>query len=281
MIFLLHKTNERDIGEIMVTIYDLLEVREDASKEEIEKAYQNLALEYKVNPILSEKENKENEMVLNKLKIAYEILMNDEKREKYDKDLAKKRAEDLLRNVSTSSEESFKSVNNDENISSNKGTEENNENKSQNKVNVNNNETIENEENVNGNEVIDEENDYDENEEVVLSKKDQDTIQKAAQKDFKKNLKKAQKIEEEYNQAYNKAYNDYLRKMGYKTKEPVTLKRIITTIVTILVIILVCFILWKIPPIHTILVNVYEENIVIKSLVDIVKIIFQSIASML
>ena len=74
----------------MVTIYDFLEVDENASKEEIERAYHNLVLEYKVNPVLSEKENKENELILNKLKIAYEILMDDEKREKYNKDLAKK-----------------------------------------------------------------------------------------------------------------------------------------------------------------------------------------------
>ena len=48
----------------MVTIYDLLEVAENASKEEIEKSYQNLLLEYKIDPILSEQENKENEMIL-------------------------------------------------------------------------------------------------------------------------------------------------------------------------------------------------------------------------
>lgn len=269
----------------MVTIYDLLEVREDASKEEIGKAYRDLALEYKVNPSLSEKENKENEMVLNKLKIAYEILMDDEKRKKYDKDLAQKRAEELLRNVSTSSDES------DTEDTINEEKSENVENRenvtvSSNGRNIKKTENIKKEyNNSNKNEESyydeDEENEYDENEEVVLSKKDQKSIQKAAQKDFKNNLKKAQKIEEEYNQAYNKAYNDYLRKLGYKVKEPITLKRIAKTIITILVIIIVCFILWKIPPIHKILVNVYEDNIIIKSLVDIVKIIFQSIFSFL
>ena len=42
---------------------------------------------------------------MNKVKIAYTILMDDAKRDKYDKDLAKKRAEELLQNVSTASEE--------------------------------------------------------------------------------------------------------------------------------------------------------------------------------
>ena len=89
----------------MVTIYELLEVQENASKEEIEKSYQKLILEYQKNPSLSEEENNQNEMILNKLKIAYEILSNDEKRKKYDNDLAKKRAEDLIKNVSGSSKD--------------------------------------------------------------------------------------------------------------------------------------------------------------------------------
>ena len=38
----------------MVTIYDLLEVNEKASKEEIEKSYQKLVLEYQTNPVKTE-----------------------------------------------------------------------------------------------------------------------------------------------------------------------------------------------------------------------------------
>ena len=99
----------------MVTIYDLLEVNEDASKEEIEQSYQNLVIEYQTNPINTPEENKQNEMILNKLKMGYEILMNDEKRKKYDKDLAKKRAEDLIKNIpeknNNKSEEEHTSLN--------------------------------------------------------------------------------------------------------------------------------------------------------------------------
>ena len=84
----------------MVTIYDLLEVDEKASKEEIEKSYQRLILEYGQDPKLTPKENADNEIILNKVKIAYEILINDEKRAIYDKDLSKKRAEELIKNVS-------------------------------------------------------------------------------------------------------------------------------------------------------------------------------------
>ena len=219
----------------MVTIYDLLEVNENASKEEIEKAYQSLVLEYKIDPILSEQENKENEVILNRLKMAYEILINDEKRKKYDDDLAKKRAEDLIKNVS---------INRDE------------ENVSQDDV-----EQIQ------------------EDEDDVLTQKQKNEAIKAAKKDFKKDLKKAKQYEEEYNQAYNKAYNDYLRKMGYAVKEPLTLKKIKDTIIVIVVIVLVCFIAWKIPPINKMLVQIYEENFIVKSLVDLVKILLNAIMS--
>ena len=46
-----------------------------------------------------------------------------------------------------------------------------------------------------------------------------------------------------------------------------------------IVIIFVFWILWIIPPIHKVLVNIYEDNFIIKSLVDIFTIIFQSIFS--
>lgn len=240
----------------MTTIYDLLEVDEQASKEEIEKSYHNLLLEYKINPILSEKENQENEMILNKLKIAYEILMNDEKRARYDKDLANKRAEELLRNVSTTQENTTQN-------SSGAIKSENNE----------TNKKVFSNQNIKQNEHINLENEED----IELSQKEKQEVRKAAKKEFKRNLQKAKKVEEEYNQAYNKAYNDYLRKLGYNVKEPITLKRIMNVIIFIIVLILICFLIWKIPFTHKILVNIYEENFIIKSLVDIVIKIFKAL----
>ena len=103
----------------MITIYDLLEVNENASKEEIEKSYQQLILRYHKDPKLDEEANQDNEIILNKLKIAYDILSDEEKREKYDKDLANKRAEELIQNVSVhSSQENINEKNNKEQIES-------------------------------------------------------------------------------------------------------------------------------------------------------------------
>lgn len=244
----------------MVTIYDLLEVDEKASKEEIEKAYQKLILKYSQSPKLTPQENADNELILNKVKIAYEILMDDEKRARYDKDLSKKRAEELLKNVSVkedskAEDESSKEYDDDEY------------------------DDDEYDDNEYDDSQIDDSQIDEETEEVTLSKEEQKRVQKAAQNEFKANLKKAQKAEEEYNKAYNEAYNNYMRKMGYHTKEPITLKKIRNIFIFIIAIIIVCFIAWLIPPIRNLLINLYNENIIIKALVDIVGMLFKAIMS--
>ena len=116
-----------------------------------------------------------------------------------------------------------------------------------------------------------------EEENVVLTKEEQARVRKAAQKEFKTNLKKAKKAEEEYNQAYNEAYNNYLRKLGYEVKEPWTWKRVKNTIIAILVIVVVCWLIWIIPPTRQILVDFYNENYIVKALVDIVKALVNAI----
>lgn len=234
----------------MVTIYDLLEVDEKASKEEIEKAYQKLILEYSQSPKLTPQENADNELILNKVKIAYEILMDEEKRSRYDKELSKKRAEELLKNVSIKEEPKIEENNSKE---------------------------------YNDDEYDDTQYDdsqvEEETEEVTLSKEEQKRVQKAAQNEFKANLKKAQKAEEEYNKAYNEAYNNYMKKMGYNPKEPITLKKIRNIFIFIIATIIVCFIAWIIPPIRNLLINLYNENIIIKALVDIIRMLFEAIIS--
>lgn len=243
----------------MVTIYDLLEVDEKASKEEIQKAYQKLVLEYAQDPNLTAEENADNELIMNKVKIAYTILMDDAKRDKYDKDLAKKRAEELLKNVSVKSEETEPESN----------TQSNEEIDDDEYDDGDYDDSYENNESMNTQET----------EDVELSKEEQKRVQKAAQDEFKANLKKAQKAEQEYNKAYNEAYNNYMRKLGYNVKEPITVKRVMNVVIFIVVTIVVCIIAWLIPPIRKMLVDIYNENFIIKSLVDIVGMIFKSIFS--
>lgn len=235
----------------MITLYDLLEVKNDSSKDEIEESYKNLIVEYATNPNLSDKENKENELILSKLKMAYEILVDDEKRKKYDATIAKKKAEALLQNVSVKKEvpeeiQEEKYVEDDEVAEISQSTQSAEE---------------------------------DLDEEVELTKEEQKKLRQAAQKEFKTNLKKAQKAEEEYQQAYNEAYNSYLRKMGYQVKEPWTLKRVKNIVIFIIAIIITCALIWIIPPTRRILINIYEENFIVKALVDVIGMLINAILS--
>lgn len=253
----------------IVTVYDLLEVSENASKEEIEKSYLKLVNEYKMDPKFSQEENHDNEIILKKLKLAYDILSNDEKRKKYDEDLAKKRAEELIKNVEVRSEvsESVENHVEEKNVQNNTTIQSNAETKYQ----------------VVNKEVVHEDDDdgYDEEEtvEAQLTDSEKKNLKKAAEKEFKENLKKAKKAEEEYNKAYNEAYNNYLRKMGYEVKEPWTFKRVRNLIIGLLVIILICALIWILPPTRKLLIQIYEENFIVKSLVDIVVMLFNAIIS--
>ena len=242
----------------MVTIYDLLEIDERASKEEIDAAYENMIIKYQTNPTLSEKENRENEFILNKLKMAYEILINEEKRKKYDNELAKKRAEDLIKNVTFTPKQTDE-INNSDNAANNQNIKTNEKTEIYDKK-------------------YDDSEDYSEGADVELTKEEQKKLREAAQKEFKMNLKKAQKAEEEYNQAYKKAYNDYIKKAGYKSGgKKLTLKKIKNTIIVIAVIILVSIIAWCIPPVRKSLLEIYNGNAIIKFFVDLIISLFKSI----
>ena len=244
----------------MITIYDLLEVNENASKEEIEQSYFNLIEVYKIDSNLTQEQNNDNKIILEKLKLAYNILTNDEKRKRYDADLAKKRAEELIKNVqiiqNAEIEEPINNLPKEENNVQEDVREEKTKSNFEKK------------------EIIYEEDDADSNTETELAEAEKNKIKKAAQKEFQKNLKKAQKAEEEYQKAYNEAYNDYLRKMGFTVEEPWTFARIRRLIIGLLVIIGIGIFIWMLPPTRALLIQLYEENFIIKTLVDItVKVI--------
>lgn len=75
----------------MKSLYDLLGVSEKAERQDILNAYNNI-----INRQTDERK-------VNQLKIAVDILLNPEKRKRYDSDLNKMRAEELIKSVDVSS----------------------------------------------------------------------------------------------------------------------------------------------------------------------------------
>ena len=93
------------------TLYEILEVSENASAEVIEKAYKVLAKKY--HPDLQTQEEKQNaEMKMKQINEAYEVLGNEEKRRAYDRKLEQERNS---QNYNTMNAEVSQNVNNSNN----------------------------------------------------------------------------------------------------------------------------------------------------------------------
>lgn len=83
--------------------------------------------------------------------------------------------------------------------------------------------------------------------------------------------------EEEYNrqvnEAINKAYYDAyiqdLKNRGYKIRYKKTFKDYIRTFISIVIFLFILFILWHIPFVNKYFKSLYEENIVIRTIVDL------------
>lgn len=93
----------------------------------------------------------------------------------------------------------------------------------------------------------------------------------------KSNLQNAKKMQKEINRAYANAYNNYLRSLGYKVKEPWTLKRFIELLKVLAILTIIILIIWFFPPTHKLLIEFYENNFVIQTIVNVIANIFQGI----
>ena len=85
-------------------------------------------------------------------------------------------------------------------------------------------------------------------------------------KEQKKQEKRAQR---EYQEEQERIYRNYMRSLGYRVKERWTWNRFVRTLKTIGIIAIAILIIWIFPPTHKLLVQTYEENPLIKSIVDI------------
>lgn len=185
----------------------------------------------KYHPDLQQEKDKKNaEDMMKKINEAYDVLGNSEKRAEYDKALQAKREQERI--------------------------EKNTYN-----TNVNYNNSRDYYSNVNSNTTYEKNtNNYDyEKERLKYEKKLQ-----------QEELKKRKKMQEDLNKEYENAYYNYLRSLGYKIKHKWTKKNFLDLIIVIGIMIGIFVILWFIPPTHDWMVNFYEENIVLRKIIEII-----------
>ena len=199
------------------TLYEMLEVSENASDEVIEKAYKVLAKKY--HPDLQKEQNKKSaEIKMKKINEAYEILGNKEKRREYDLKLQMEREEEKIRNQQENTIADL------------------------------------------SNQVIDNANPTD-------IEKDREIYQR---KLYQEEMQQRKKMQENLNKEYENAYYNYLRSLGYRVKHKWTKENVKDFFIVIGIMMLIFIALWFIPPTHDWLVNFYEQNPILKAIVDLI-----------
>ena len=218
----------------MKNYYEILEVDKNASKEIIEKAYKTLAKKY--HPDVQEASKKtvaEEKMKL--INEAYSTLSDEYKKEEYDKQL-----ED-----DTISKEEYQEI-----------VQENIELKRKIQSNLNNNNTKINQQYTNYNQY--------QNNRVVDNKTQNNN-----------SAYNKQAYEEQINKAVNKAYYDaYIRDLknrGYRIKYKKTFKEYIKDIIAFGLTLIIFYIICQIPFVKKYFINLYEENLIIRNLIDFFK----------
>lgn len=254
----------------MSTLYDLFKVKEDASIDEIKKSYDNI-LKIATSKPQTEKIVEQ----IRRVKIAYGILIDEEKRKKYDEDLANKRAEQLIQNVQTKSEEQVIEKNNDvqENIQENIQENKNNEQSAHSKINEENLRKVIN---AQIDHMIEKQNSsiksnsLNENQQVAMSEKE-------LRKEEKKKRKQIRKEEALKREMEIQAYGKYLSSQGYKVKYPWTWLRIKRLFISIIGVIIGLVILWNIPYVRKTLTELYNNNVIFRMMANLIISIFNAI----
>lgn len=216
----------------MKTLYELLEVSETASKEIIEKAYKVLAKKY--HPDLQEASNKtQAEEMMKKINEAYDVLSDETKRKRYDEELALKRQSEA-NNRTTSNSYSQQQTYQQPKYYQQANNSQNTRNSSTENAN----------------------NQYTNEQMAEEYRRRQEEIQ--------------HNIQQQYEAQYQKAYENYLRSLGYRIKYKWTWKRVKELLKTIGIIIAIVLIILIFPPTRKLLIEFYESNSIVKTVVDII-----------
>lgn len=226
----------------MRTFYEVLNVAENATLEEISLAYENLKNKYKDSSLEAERKDD----ILKKLNLAYSILSDVEKRNSYDKDLANMRNDEIMSNLQKNTSNHNEEIKKQEELQ--KKDEEEKKLK----------ESILREE-------LEKQKLEKEKEEKIKFVQSQIEKQIETQK---KQLEKEQKQRKKLEEAKRAEYKSYLRSMGVNVKEPFTVKQLFRTLISTIIVVGIVIIILQIPFIKNAILN----NETIKSIIEIFNI---------
>lgn len=218
--------------------YDILQINKNASPQIIEKAYKTLAKMY--HPDLQSEENKKNaEEILKEINEAYEILSNPEKKKIYDASLLE--AEVI----------NFSNTPNNSDTNAYHDTSSTNVNHSIHELHAR------------------------QQQELLRQQKLQQEKQQQEQLQREQELAYQEQLQQARQQAYHDAYIQDLRNRGYKIRYQKSFRDYIKGFISIFLTLLVLFLLWQIPFVKNFFLNLYEENDIIRLLVNFISSIFK------
>lgn len=226
----------------MKTFYDVLDVAENATLEEINLAYNDLKDKYLISSLDPERKQD----ILKKLNLAYSILSDNQKRSLYDKDLASMRNDEIMSNLQRNTSNHNNEVKKQEDLQK----KEEEEKKLKEKI---------------LREELEKQKLEKEKEEKIKFVQAQIENQIEIQK---KQLEQEQKQRKKLEEAKRAEYKNYLRSMGVKVKEPFTVKQLFRTLISTIIVVGIVIIILQIPFIKNAILN----NDTIKSIIEIFNI---------
>lgn len=240
----------------MKNYYELLEVSEKASPEVIKKAYITLVKKYHPD-LQSDDEKKSAEDKIKEINEAYEVLSDKAKKESYDRKLQMQRIKEEHYNTSSNSQNTSNNTYKNTNRTPNSNNKKNNYSKPNPQKRVIHKPTM--------NENFDDFGNFNN-----------------FQNDYNNIMNEVYNnaYNEAYNNAYNQAYINNLKNMGYEIRyeRPFKekLKIAFASFYGILLVIFIGFILWHIPFIKNYFINLYNDNVIFKIIVDLISTIIES-----
>jgi len=92
---------------------------------------------------------------------------------------------------------------------------------------------------------------------------------KLTKEELRRQRREEKRQQREYREEQEKNYRNYMRSLGYRVKERWTLKKIIRLLKILGILFVAILIIWFFPPTHKLIIQTYEENRIIKAIVDV------------